>query len=559
MLDFFSPSKESTTAISGTPFKTTNKRTQKSKKVVIEFPREWNNSNGDGEDIVGEPFHTIWDDHPRFRGHRQHQFWGPFILGTAVAFAVITIPSLAGIYWTCQHVPGIRKGEDSFCLNEGKSNALEPPKARFHQLSRWFRKRSEGNKSTNQPTMQFNDPTTCACQLLWQGLERFRLTGSENDPGSNSVCQFPLPGHSAEQDQMVIANASNSQKQSRHSEDEMHHKFRKAFTEPYIELSPSRSRLISLLTNKLKVLIPDLEERIQHVHWGGQRNGSPWYPPRIASAKINGKIATELEALDCGILCYGYLRVMNWPDDLFSHFPKKLCPNGCPAEEALRHTLEWREKFQPWIINPAMKEENAHGVVYHHGFSPPLDDDDEHEGAVHAIVWARPGFRNKQSDVTYVRTFMNTVERSVAASMERSKGRVGKFNFVLDASKFQLSALPSIHYIKVFVTMLQDHYPDRLGVVLMMNMSYVAELGTKLFLPLLSKEVREKLKVVPHDPVKRRKLLEAVLGAENIPVALGGTDTYEFQVDEYYSELEKELHATDEEAMEYLTTMPYHA
>ena len=557
--DFFSPSKDSTTAVPGTPLTGKKERPRrKSKKVVIEFPTEWQTSNGNGDDIVGEPFHSIWDDHPEFRRYRRHRFWGPFVLGAAVAFVLIAMPSMAGIYWTCQNVPAMPISPSCPTREEGMQ------KRKILQLPRWFQKQPPKEDesptldgSTNLPISQYTDPTTCACQLLWKYLEPFqRLGGWRHRSTSNSECRVVSLVNG---DETALKSASKSKLQNKIKDNEMRAQFKKAFTDPYIELTPKKSRLITSFSKQLRALIPDFEERVRLVPWGGRRNGPSWYPSRISSSTTNGKKTTELEALDGGILAYGYLRVMDWPEKLVSHFPKKLCPSGCAAEESFRHTLEWREKYKPWIINPAMKDENANGAVYHHGFSPPLNDDPKNEGARHAIVWARPGYRNKLSDTMYVRLFMNAVDRSVAASMEKSNGRVGKFNFVLDATKFQMSALPSIHYIKMFVTMLGEHYPDRLGMILMMNMSYVAELGTKLFLPLLSKEVRDKLKVVPHDPIKRQQLLETVLGAENVPVSLGGTDTYEFQVDEYYSELEKELSATDEQALEYLTTMPYHA
>lgn len=74
--------------------------------------------------------------------------------------------------------------------------------------------------------------------------------------------------------------------------------------------------------------------------------------------------------------------------------------------------------------------------------------------------------------------------------------------------------------------------------------------------PLISEEVRQKIKVLPRDPKLRRQVLQTVVGTENIPGWLGGKDSFRFDVDSYYS------HSTvisDEESIEYLTTMPYHA
>lgn len=78
-----------------------------------------------------------------------------------------------------------------------------------------------------------------------------------------------------------------------------------------------------------------------------------------------------------------------------------------------------------------------------------------------------------------------------------------------------------------------------------------------MFLPLITKEVRDKIHILERDPVKRNLVLETAIGAENIPTWLGGKDTFEFDVDKYYSD-DQNIFA-DESAKMYLTTMPYHA
>jgi hypothetical protein len=206
------------------------------------------------------------------------------------------------------------------------------------------------------------------------------------------------------------------------------------------------------------------------------------------------------------------------------------------------------------MVSPAIKVENSKGTCYFRGFSPSLT---EGENGSHAVVWIRPGQRTKVNDVAYTRTFVNTLDRAIAASLTLSHGRVGKFNVVVDGGHFSWGLAPSLHQLKVFVTMLQDHFPDRLGMVLLTNLGMVGELVVKLFLPLITEEVRNKITVLPHGVVERKQVLETVVGRENVPVWLDGTDDYEFDVDAYYAN--ESMYASDEDANEYLTTMPYHA
>jgi len=64
-------------------------------------------------------------------------------------------------------------------------------------------------------------------------------------------------------------------------------------------------------------------------------------------------------------------------------------------------------------------------------------------------VWIRPAKRTKVDDIFSTRTYVNVLEQAVAASLVNSKGRVGKFNVILDGEHFSWSLMPSMHQLKV--------------------------------------------------------------------------------------------------------------
>ena len=167
------------------------------------------------------------------------------------------------------------------------------------------------------------------------------------------------------------------------------------------------------------------------------------------------------------------------------------------------------------------------------------------------------GRRTKVGDVHSTRAHVYTLEQAVTASLENSKGRVGKFNVIVDGTGFSFGLMPSLHYIKVLVTILQDHFPDRLGLIVLSNIGRVGEMVVSMVKPLISEEVRQKIVVLPHKESKRKQVLETVVGVEYIPKWMGGEDDYEFSTETYYSNPEAVI--TDEEALEYTKTMPYHA
>ena len=278
-------------------------------------------------------------------------------------------------------------------------------------------------------------------------------------------------------------------------------------------------------------------------------------------------------------LLYGYLRLMKWPADLRTsvcrnnlqqhaqqqqqqRLPRVDGGETCDAKTIIFHSLTFRENFKPWIVTKSMIKSNSNGAMYHHGFSPSLYDimhhhryrgtqddsqhlprsDGENSGISwptlgHSLVWIRPALRIHVDDESTVRAAINILDRAVAASLQRSGGRVGKFNVVFDMKGLSWKSTPSMTCIKSALTILNNHYVDRLGIVLLVNMSHVSEVLLNLVRPLLSPEVRNKIVIVPsRDKKHREEVLSSVLGSHNIPTWLGGFDTYEFNLMNYYGD-----------------------
>lgn len=111
--------------------------------------------------------------------------------------------------------------------------------------------------------------------------------------------------------------------------------------------------------------------------------------------------------------------------------------------------------------------------------------------------------------------------------------------------------------VKHVISILQDHYPNRLGVIVVTNVSRTAEFVVNLIKPLISKEVRNKIHFLSHEHGLRASELEALIEKEYIPDWLGGLDNHQFDVEEYYSD--KHHVWSVEEGRAFVRSMPYHA
>ena len=304
----------------------------------------------------------------------------------------------------------------------------------------------------------------------------------------------------------------------------------------YWKPSRSESALGQVLSRRVRATIPNFDKRVSAVPWGGP-GGSTWWSG---------------DSTDGSHLVYAYLKIMKWPQDLRSNFPFKLCVQKCHAEFAIAHTLEWREKYKPWCMSPSGIQQNTNGFVYTRGYSPSSTGDNKG----HALVWLRLSIHRGVDLVQWVRSILNSLERAVADSLKRSNGKVGRFNCIVDAKGVTMSMLFAMGAAKHMIVMLQDHFPDRLGVVLLANLSKSSQVVLGLIKPLISKEVRDKIRILPDDPESRQAMLDALVVPEFLPSHFGGIDEWSFNSKEYYSS--RNHHCTETETTEYLTSMPYH-
>jgi len=436
-----------------------------------------------------------WPEEPESRPSRVP----PFLLGMLVMFIATVIPVLAALYHTCHDVD-VTPVCPHYVANKSRN---------------LFRKTKFPPLIVLPPV----DPKQGMCQL-WKSF-----SSSRTEDVATTDYHTCTPSLWQSDDAKDSANPTILKR------------YTTSYTSSLPDLTNDQQQLLERLSTHIQTQIPDLHQRIAQVPWGGP-DGPPW---------MDLQRSTTQHQIPGTHLFFSYLRIMQW--NWHSKFPFSLCGQaGCDAPVAIEHSLKYRELFRPWIVTQSMKLENQHGSCYTHGFGrTPIQD------GAHALVWVRPGKRVKKDDVIQNRIYMHTLDRAVARSLEASQGRVGKFNVIVDGTGFSWGLLPSLRNLKIFVTMLQDHFPDRLGIILLCHLGRVGEALVKLFLPLITQEVRNKIVVLTRK--NQEEVLEELIGFENVPAWLGGSDSYVFDVKEYY---QGDV-ATEEEAKAYLTTMPYHA
>ena len=281
------------------------------------------------------------------------QFLPPFLLGVAAALLFVLIPTMSSLFWVCGDVD-FRSGEENTCPRLIRKSPKEPKRG-------WLKRLGVGLKKHEQKEEFLiikPDPRESACRLL---MGSWLSIWKEND---EVVCSPETIDEDVADDYPADTIARGQ--------------FETAYTSEYLLLTADQKSILLGLGQRVDDKIPNWRARASQVSWSGP-GGPAWFAP----GKLHG--LSELERFDGGNLYYSYLRIMKWPSQLFSHFPFKLCAKGCPSEQAVEHTLEFREKFRPWAVSPSTIKENSHGCVFHHGFSPPYSAD---ENGSHSLVSA---------------------------------------------------------------------------------------------------------------------------------------------------------------------------
>jgi hypothetical protein len=301
-------------------------------------------------------------------------------------------------------------------------------------------------------------------------------------------------------------------------------------------------------------------ERVDIVSWGGIHNNDDtrWWP-HVTNTDPSTMITANV---DGGRLLAAYLKIMKW-DIMHPKFPFRLCPKGCNPEVALLHTLEWREKYKPWCASNEMIHFNTAGFIYTRGHSNPGISQRRYLteiaqlNAGHSMVWYRPSLASPSDNTElYMRTIIHTLDLAVSDSLLRNSGTIGRFNLVMDCSGMTSKNSPTIANVKRLFSVLQDHFPDRLGVLLVANASTLTQMLMKMMLPFVTEDVRAKIHIIPNKVDERRDMLLQLMTEGQIPYYLGGNDEYNYDAIQYY---QGKCVLSEDSITEYISTMPFHA
>eukprot|EP01112_Ceratiomyxa_fruticulosa_P008510 TRINITY_DN2205_c0_g1_i1.p1 TRINITY_DN2205_c0_g1~~TRINITY_DN2205_c0_g1_i1.p1 ORF type:complete len:327 (-),score=67.84 TRINITY_DN2205_c0_g1_i1:28-1008(-) len=228
-------------------------------------------------------------------------------------------------------------------------------------------------------------------------------------------------------------------------------------------------------------------------------------------ANIQDALVTEYERNWCTemMLCR-YLRARNYDLD--------------KSEKMLRDTIAWRREYKPMCITAEdiMIELKNEGKLYRNG----------KDKLGRPIIYMRPGKDNTgvpEKDVK-IRYLVYLLEKCIM-SMDEAKGEE-KLAWMVDYKNYsQLTGMGMTKMAFEVLNIVQNHYPERLGVAYMVNAPWAFSIFWAMLTPFMSEVTKSKLTFVKSkDP-----LLFEHIHEDELEVEYGGKNDFQYDYDTHWN------------------------
>ncbi|KAL1921804.1 uncharacterized protein VTP21DRAFT_10446 [Calcarisporiella thermophila] len=214
-----------------------------------------------------------------------------------------------------------------------------------------------------------------------------------------------------------------------------------------------------------------------------------------------------------------YLRACKW--------------NYSDARERIEETLKWRRSYGPHLIDPQEIEEECYtGKIYLNGF--------DSQGS--PVIYMKPRNENTKPSRRHIRNVVFLLERAIRLMPEN----VEKMVIVVDFAGSSTRTNPGLGIAKEFLTVLGNHYPERLGRAFLVNTPWFFWTFWKLISPFIDPVTRSKIRFVdlktqnnvqPNQEKGDWANLLHYIPAEQLEADFGGKLDYEFKFDDYWRTL----------------------
>ncbi|RSH80030.1 uncharacterized protein EHS24_009702 [Apiotrichum porosum] len=186
------------------------------------------------------------------------------------------------------------------------------------------------------------------------------------------------------------------------------------------------------------------------------------------------------------------------------------------GKKRIKATMEWRREFQPEIIEPGdIAIEAEKGKLVLTGF----DQD------ARPVIYMRPRRENTEPSPRQIRHLIYHLERAIDMMPEGQE----QVAIVVDYKQATSNGTPSVSTGLKVLHILQNHYVERLGRGIVMNMPWWINAFFSAITPFMDPITRDKIHFNPK--------LTTLINPDQLDVEYGGDYNYEFDRETYWKTL----------------------
>ncbi|XP_059647278.1 phosphatidylinositol transfer protein PDR16-like isoform X2 [Cornus florida] len=186
----------------------------------------------------------------------------------------------------------------------------------------------------------------------------------------------------------------------------------------------------------------------------------------------------------------------------------------------LKETLKWRLEYKPEKIRwEHIAQEAETGKIYKANYC------DKHG---RPVLIMRPGFQNTSSIDGQIRYLVYCMENAIMDLNPDQEQMI----WLIDFQGWNMACI-SVKVTKVTANVLQDHYPERLGLGILYNPPKIFESFWLMVKPFLEPKTHKKVKFVYSDDPQSRKLMEDLFDMDKLESAFGGKNSSGFDYKAY--------------------------
>ncbi|KAG7981012.1 hypothetical protein I3843_05G211200 [Carya illinoinensis] len=197
------------------------------------------------------------------------------------------------------------------------------------------------------------------------------------------------------------------------------------------------------------------------------------------------------------------------------------------ASKMLKDSLKWRLEYKPEEIR---WEEVAHeaetGKIYR---STSIDKHGR------TVLVMRPSRQNSKSTKGQIKYLVYCMENAILNLPPDQEQMV----WLIDFEGFNLSNI-SVKLTRETAHVLQDHYPERLGVAILYNPPKFFEPFFTVVKPFLEPKTYNKVKFVYSDDLSSKKIMEELFDMDQLESAFGGNNGTGFNINKYAERMQED-------------------